>query len=317
LLNFEIISPVFNEEEGISDFLKVVNVVAKQINSANQNVLIKSIILVNDGSSDSTLQQIEASPSELNIKVINFSRNFGHQAAVWAGLQHSDSDSCVIVLDADLQDPPSEIHRMIQQIDSGMDVVLMQRITRSDSFTKKFFATLYYKLLSVLDGGKTIRQTADFFGLSVRAKEYLLLHTESIKYIRGLLTDIGLRRVVLGYDRNQRIKGSTHYTITKMFGLAVAGITGFSTKPLVLIAYMAFTGGLIGFCLISYIAILKYIGSVDMAPGFAFATTVNTFFQICTLIALAVIAIYIARITHEVKRRPDFIVESTLEIRKL
>jgi glycosyltransferase involved in cell wall biosynthesis len=316
MINFQIVSPVLNEEDGILDFIHSVAEVAINVNASGREAQIRSIILVNDGSSDSTLQRLESSSFGIDIKVVNFSRNFGHQAAVWAGLTFADKDSCVIVLDSDLQDPPKEIYRMIDQIESGIDVVLMQRISRQDSFVKKFFADLYYRLFSLLDGGKTVRQTADFFALSVRAKDFLLTHDESVKYIRGLLTEIGLRRAVLGYDRDQRKKGTTHYTITKMFGLAVAGVTGFSTKPLVLIAYLAFTGGLIGLGLISYISLLKLLGSVDMAPGFAFATIVTTFFQICNLISLAVIAVYIARITHEVKRRPEFLVESTIEFRR-
>ena len=305
-LKVDIIVPIFNEEIGIKNFLIVLENELLKIKDINFNVL-----LVNDGSEDNTVQRIQEHRFKFNAKMIRFSRNFGHQAAVWAGIESSRQNAFVIILDADLQDHPREIRSIVDAFMNQFEVVLMKRSSREDFWWKKISSTAYYKMQNALSGKNSISQVADFYGLAPKAKQALLNHRESIKYIRGLVTQLGFNLKVIEYNRLQREFGKTHYTVKKMFALAIAGITGFSIVPLLWVVYLGIIGSVLGFALIVYIVFLKFVNEQALVPGWAFATFVNTFFMISILVSLSVISVYLARIVQEQKARPIYIIKNT------
>ncbi len=308
-INVDIISPVYNEAIGVETFLVALESELSKISSVNFQVVI-----VNDGSTDSTKKILEAYPFKYRTSVIHFSRNFGHQAAVWAGIENSRAKAHVIVLDSDLQDHPKEIKKIIEAFQSNSDVVLMKRSSRKDFLWKKITSFLYYKIQNSLSGSPSLSQVADFYGLNPVAKMALLHHRESIKYIRGLVLQIGFNVKVIEYERMQRQLGTTHYTLRKMFTLAIAGITGFSVIPLLWVVYLGISGTLIGLTLIIYVLILRFIKNTELIPGWAFSTLVNTFFMVSILASLSVISIYLARIVQEQKARPIYIISEIKRI---
>jgi glycosyltransferase involved in cell wall biosynthesis len=306
-MKLDIICPVFNEEEVVGEFLRELAYSVSKLTEL-KNVDVK-IHLVDDGSSDGTIAKIEQADVNLDFRILKLARNFGHQNAVWAGLESARNNSYCIVLDSDLQDPPIEILRIVEEFYQGADVVLMQRASRGDGRIKKFFANVYYKIQGNLTGGSTVKNVGDFFGLSPRALSALLTHQESIKYIRGLVAEIGFRRSVLEYKRQRRRHGYTHYTISKMFSLAVAGITGFSVRPLLWVVYGSVFGTSLGLIFISYVLLLKLRMSDDLTPGWAFAVISSTLFSVIILSALSVISVYLARVIQELKNRPVYIID--------
>jgi glycosyltransferase involved in cell wall biosynthesis len=309
-MKLEIICPVFNEESVIATFLTELSLAINQISSPEP--LEIGVILVDDGSSDATVKTIKTRDFGINVKLICLTRNFGHQNAVWAGLESVEKDSFCIVMDSDLQDPPSEIHKIINGFNNGYEVVLMQRKSRKDKFVKAQMAKIYYKIHENLSDGSATKNVGDFFGLSPRALGALLQHKESIKYIRGLVSQIGFRKLVITYERQQRRSGYTHYTVSKMFGLAIAGITGFSIKPLIWVVKWSIFGVIIGLSFCVYVVVLKISDNQELTPGWTFAVASSTLFSVMILMSLSVISIYLARIVQELKNRPVYIIDERL-----
>ena len=304
MIKVDIVSPVFNEELGISEFLVRVEKISLSMKS---NADIR-ILLVDDGSTDKTWEIINAIKLSIPLHLVKLSRNFGHQAAVWAGLESCRADAFVIVMDSDLQDPPEAIREIIQTILTiSVDVILMRRKTRDDSYWKKFFARTFYLLQSHLTNGKIEMNVGDFFCLSPRARLALLNHKESVKYIRGLVTQIGFNQLILDFDRAKRSHGVTHYSIKQMFTLAVSGITGFTVGPLIFVVYGALFGSLVTFCMVLYILYLKLFSGVLLQPGWAFLSITLLSLSTLILLSLAIISLYLARVTQELKARPIYI----------
>ena len=308
-----IVCPVFNEEEGISFFLSECNTVLNEITSMFPSIDFE-FVLVDDGSTDGTCTTIESVTLNWPIHFIRFSRNFGHQSAVWAGLEMANEKNYVIVMDSDMQDDPKNLVAIVKQFFNGAEIVLMQRVSREDSLGKKFFAHFFYKVQQRLAGGKTIPNVGDFFGMSPQVRTALLQHKEQVKYIRGLIPSLGFRQVLLPYDRAARKHGSTHYTLSKMVGLAISGITGFSIKPLLWILYSAFLGAFVAVFFAFYVFWIKFFSHLETAPGWAFLSISSLFLAALQLISLAVMSIYISRIMEEVKARPPYIISTEVTI---
>ncbi len=310
-MKVDIVSPVFNEEAVIEVFLAELN--ESVLRLRNQFGVDIRVILVDDGSTDLTFHRIARVKTEFDLSVIRLARNFGHQNAVWAGLEAVRKESFCIVIDSDLQDPPREIEKIIDAFKNKFDVVLMQRSSRNDHLIKKVTANLYYRIHSRLTNQMIIKNVGDFFGLSPRALKALLLHQESIKYIRSLVAQLGLQRIVIQYERQQRRLGYTHYTVARMFGLAVAGVTGFSVRPLLWVVYGSILGTIVGVVFILYVLILKFGQAAALTPGWSFAVVSSTLFSVMILVGLSVISIYLARIVQELKNRPVYIVDEEEE----
>lgn len=307
-LKLSIITPVFNESESIFDFLKSVDLLS--LSTLSQIDL--ELIVVNDGSSDETTLIIEKykTNSKLTIRVISLSRNFGHQGAVWAGLEQAEPSRFVVVIDSDLQDPITEIPNILNAFREGFDVVLMQRLSRKDSFAKKITASLYYRLVAKLSGNSLERDVGDFFGLSPKAREATLKHGEVVKYLRGIIQQIGYKRIVLKYDRHPRLKGNTKYTIAKMLSLGVSGLTGFSIQPLVLSMFFSLLGVALSLFLLCYVILLNLLGKL-LPSGWSFLIVSAATLGIITLFNQAIQSLYIARLVQEAKKRPVYLIDGS------
>jgi dolichol-phosphate mannosyltransferase len=302
-MEITVVVPVYNEEEVIQSFLTELSNICQL--SASQNFKLDCLI-INDGSTDRTRVKIKELKLNMSVSILDLSRNFGHQSAVWAGLEKVSADKFVVVIDADLQDPPSEILNIVSEFKSGMDVVLMQRLSREDGIFKKFFANFYYSLNAWLTDSTDAKNIADFYGISPVARRALLQNRESVKYIRGLLFGLGFNRSIIGYHRNRRLSGRTHYSIRRMFLLALSGITGFSIKPLIWVAYFACLGSIISLCMAIYVFVIRVQSKMYLPPGWAFLSITLLILSTLILLGLAVISLYIARLTQEIKQRPIY-----------
>ena len=302
------VCPVYNEELGIKKFLEVLSSSLIPLSSIHDF----QILLVNDGSTDETVKVIQNCQSPFKINVVNLSRNFGHQAAVWCGLNECRIDSFSIVMDADLQDPPSLIGELSGLINESADVILMKRRSRIDSVWKRTFAVLFYFIQHVLTDGTLKKNVGDFFCLSPRARQTLLQYTESVKFIRGLITEIGFEPVFIEFDRKKREIGKTHYTIKQMFMLALSSITGFTIKPLILVVYGALFGSLLSIVTIFYVLYLNFISDTTLQPGWSFLAISLLWLSALILISLATLSLYLARAIQELKNRPIFTIKDKI-----
>ena len=304
-----VVAPAHNEELGISEFINQVAVMFAQLEESDW---LTRLIIVEDGSKDRTWEEILNTKNRINITQIKFSRNFGHQAAVWAGLENLQPDEFVVVMDSDLQDSPAEVLRMASKFQEGFDCIFMRRRSRQDGFIKRTVARLYYRVMSRLSSGSHMDNVGDFYGLSPRSVSSLLQNRERIKYIRGLVSQLGFRTTTLQYDRNARFAGKTNYTIGKMFGLALAGVTGFSITPLIFTVYLAAIGSLTSLLLILYVLWLKLFSGEQLQSGWAFLSIGSLLMSSFALTSLATISLYVGRIVQEVKHRPLFYVDELI-----
>lgn len=300
-----VIAPVYNENLCLHEFIQR----TKRVAEAMKDQEIKlHMLFVNDGSTDGSSQILEdASQTNEDINVIHLSSNFGHQSAVWCGLENVESNQTVIVMDCDLQDPPELIIDLVNA-SQNFDIVFTQRRTRIDKPLKKLSASIYYTLLGLLSDGNVLHNSGDFYLLSPTARRNLLLHKENVKYIRGLIANLGFNVTTLSYDRDARFAGETHYTFSKMLRLAIAGVTGFSIKPLISVSYIAIISALLTLFGATSIFLLKIFQPTQFSPGIAAIILILLILGSLILICLAVISVYVARITIEVKNRPLYII---------
>ena len=300
-----VIAPVYNENLCLREFIQRTKRVAEAMKDRE---IILHMLFVNDGSTDGSSQILEdASRANENINVIHLSSNFGHQSAVWCGLENVESNQTVIVMDCDLQDPPELIIDLVNASQNS-DIVFTQRRTRIDKPLKKLSASIYYTLLGSLSDGNVLHNSGDFYLLSPKARRNLLLHKENVKYIRGLIANLGFNVTTLSYDRDARFAGETHYTFSKMLRLAIAGVTGFSIKPLISVSYIAIISALLTLFGATSIFLLKIFQPSQFSPGIAAIILILLILGSLILICLAVISVYVARITIEVKNRPLYII---------
>ena len=306
-LKFTIVTPVYNEEASIFEFIRRISMVIEQLENEGVH---SELLLVDDGSTDSTKEMLlEAVSLSDKIQFISLAANVGHQPAVWCGLESAPINNTVIVMDCDLQDPPELIPQIVK-LALENDIVFTQRRSRRDSFAKKATASLYYRILKKLSDGKVIDNSGDFYALSPKARGALLAHRESVKYIRGLISSLGFKSTTLQFDRDARFAGKTHYSFSKMLKLAIAGVTGFSISPLIYVSYIAVFSAIFA-CIGSVVVILmKILYPSTFSPGIAAIIVVSLILGSLILTCLAILSLYIARITLEVKNRPLYIVES-------
>lgn len=297
-----IVVPMYNEQE-----------VAKEFYNRTTSVLTKlieydyEIIVVNDGSRDKTLEiLLNILREDEHVKVINFSRNFGHQAAITAGIENATGDA-IITIDADLQDPPEIIVDMIREYEKGYDIVYAKRKSRKkDTFFKRETAKLYYKILNKLSDIKIPENVGDFRLISKRVQEVFIKLPEKDRYVRGMFAWMGFNQTMVEFDRASRYAGKTKYPLSKMIKLALSGIVGFSTKPLRIIFKLGLATTFISFILMIYAIVMKILGSVE--NGWSSIMVAITFIGGIQLLSLGIVAEYIAKIYGEVKERPVYII---------
>lgn len=299
-----IIVPCYNEENSIHIFIDEVN--KKLINVCSDYELI----FIDDGSSDNTLETIKKIKMEKrqSISIISFSRNFGKEAAMAAGINAAKGEA-VTFLDCDLQDPPELLCSMIEKWRKGADVVLAKRVDRSsDSFLKRFFANAFYKIHNMLADVCIYENVGDYKLLDRRAVEALKTIKEKTRFLKGLTSWIGFNVDYVEYKRPERKAGESKFTFWKLWNYAIEGITSFSSIPLRIWTYIGSIITLFAFFRGLYIIAKILIYGVEV-PGYASLFVAIMFFGGVQLLTLGIIGEYISRIYIETKDRPLYIVK--------
>jgi len=304
-VKYSIIIPVFNEEENIQKLFERLLQVVSGLSSDFE------LIFINDGSKDNTLQLVkDLAANEPKVKYINLSRNFGHQIAVSAGL-----DAClgqrVVIIDADLQDPPELVLEMDLKMNEGYHVVFARRRKRKgESLAKLLTARLFYRLLARIASVEIPLDTGDFRIMDKKVVDVLRAMPEQNKFLRGQISWIGFKQTYVEYDRSERQGGKTGYTYGKMFRFALDGITSFSDAPLRLASWMGFVVSGVAFIALIYALWGKYVMH-NSEPGWASIIVSVLFLGGIQLISLGFIGEYLSRISSNVKQRPLYIVDET------
>lgn len=295
-----VIVPLYNEEEIVE---KTFTVLEKELKNVEHE-----LIFVNDGSKDKTREILERLlPSTPNNKLVNFSRNFGHQAAFSAGLDHAEGDA-VVIIDGDLQDPPSLIHEMLEKWREGYQVVYAQRNKRAgETIFKKFTAFAFYRIIGKLTSIDIPPDTGDYRLMDRCVVDQLKNLPERSRFLRGLVCWVGFKKIGVKYDRAERTAGSSKYPLKKMIRLALDGITGFSSSPLKISFYMGIFATLIGFGVFIWSILEKFLSPETTVPGWASLMTAIVFFSGVQLMTIGILGEYIGRIYDEVKQRPLYI----------
>ena len=271
------------------------------------------IIVVNDGSKDETLPILEKlAKDDHKLKVLSFSRNFGHQAAVTAGLKYVSGDA-IVIIDADMQDPPELIEEMLKLWEQGNEVIYGKRKTRKgESAFKLFTAKMFYKTLNALSDVEIPKDTGDFRLVDRKVVDTINELPEHNKFLRGLFSWVGYKQTAFEYERQERFAGTTKYPLKKMLKLASDGIISFSTKPLKLVGALGMISVGISVILLIY-ALISYACHLNnLSAGWTSIMVAITFFAGIQLISIWIIAEYIGRIYDESKRRPQYIIDKKI-----
>lgn len=301
----DIVVPCYNES---GNFFVLYDTIHKVFSGKNLENYTYNLIFVNDGSSDDSLQVLQRlSNQHKNVKYISFSRNFGHQLAVKAGLDNAFGDA-VISMDCDLQHPPHLIPELIQKWEEGNDVVATIRTYPADIDVKKKKTSVYfYKILNLISDVEIKDGTADFRLLDRKVVNVIRSMKENEPFLRGIVPWIGFRQTYVPYLAQKRFSGETKYTIRKMFELAIAGVTAFSIKPLYFAVYLGFLFSAISLLYIPYV-VYAFISGTKIS-GWASLIITIVFFGGIQLIILGIIGIYVGKIFKQTKSRPNYIVE--------
>ena len=305
-----VVIPMYYEEEVANECY---NRMKKNLNGLSQYDY--EIIFVNDGSKDKTLEILQdIAKQDKKVKIVSFSRNFGHQAAVTAGLKYITGD-CGIIIDADMQDPPEVIKDMIKLWEEGNEVIYAKRKKREgETAFKLFTATMFYKVLNGLSEVEIPKDTGDFRLADRKVIDVINSLPEHNKFLRGLFSWVGFKQVPFEYERKERFAGETKYPLKKMLKLATDGIIGFSTKPLKIIGGIGFISVVISVLILIY-ALLNCIFSWDViAKGWTSIMFSMTFLIGIQLMSIWLVAEYISRIYDEAKGRPQYIIDKTINI---
>lgn len=300
--------PVFNEAEGIRRFHE--ELVAA---TATRPEFGYEFVYVNDGSADGSLEVLhDLAKNDPRVRVLDFARNFGHQIAITAGIDHSHGDA-VIIMDTDLQDPPRVSLEMLDAWQAGAEIVSARRRTRQDSRFKRFTAHTYYRVLRRCAEVDIPVDTGDFRLLNRRAAEELRGYRERSRFIRGMVASMGFRQTEVLFDRDERISGETKYPLRKMLRLAADGVTSFSTVPLKLITRMGFISLGLAVIGIGYAVAMRLFFPEITVSGWTMLMVVLLFLGGLQMLSLGVIGSYVGRIYNEVQQRPLYIVRKVTQ----
>ena len=298
-----IIVPVFNEQGSIVPFMDSINNVF-----CSKDYINLEIIFINDGSNDSTLENLLSHQlSDSRIKIIDFSRNFGKEAAISAGLFHAVGD-VVVPIDVDLQAPPEIILDMFGKWQEGYEVVLAKRIDRSsDSWIKRTTATLFYRVYNKLSRVKLPENVGDFRLMDRLVVEAIKQLPESRIFMKGIFSLVGYKSTHINYTRAQRVDGDTKFGLVKLWNFALEGITSFSELPLKIWTYIGFVISLISISYALVIAVRVSVYGVDVS-GYASTIVIILFLGGIQLIGIGVLGEYLGRTYIESKRRPSYLI---------
>lgn len=270
-------------------------------------------IFVNDGSRDSSLDILkELAEHDKNVTVLSLSRNFGHQAAVTAGLDRASGDAAII-MDSDMQDPPGVCLELIKKWEEGNEIVYAQRRTRKDTVFKRFTANVYYRTLSALSSVDIPRNTGDFRLVDRKVIAVIRGMKEHDRFLRGMFSFTGFNQAAVLFDRHSRYEGKSEYTLRKMIKLAKDGIFGFSDAPLRFVSRFGFfVSGLSVLGILYALAVKLFLPEIAIS-GWTMIVVAIFFTAGVQLIMLGVIGEYIGRIYSEVRNRPNYIVAEEIK----
>lgn len=302
-----LIVPVFNEEEVLPASYARMSAAMQALTGYDYE-----IIYVNDGSRDGTMKQLRAIAKEhKEVRVISFSRNFGHQLAVTAGMDNARGDA-LIIIDADLQDPPEVIAELVKAWENGADIAYGKRLKREgETVFKKLTAFCYYRLLNAMSAYPIPLDTGDFRLLDKKVADVFLKMREHNRFLRGMSGWMGFDAVPVEYVRHERQAGKTKYTLKKMLRLAFDGILGFSYKPMSLALYAGAALGVTG--MLGFIALIIIAATIGCAP-WLWAVDGLVLINALTLAAIGVQGAYLNRIYDEVRDRPLYIAAETINL---
>lgn len=299
-----IVVPCFNEEEVISETFKRLNSFCQELKDLNVE-----IIFVDDGSKDKTRELLkEYATNDAKVKVICFARNFGHQIAVTAGIDAAHGDA-VVLIDADLQDPPEVVHQMIDKWRDGYDVVYGTRTERpGESAFKLATARSFYRLLNKLSDVPIPLDTGDFRLMSSSVVDTLRAMPERDRFVRGMVSWVGFKQTALPYKRAERFAGQSKYPLKKMLRFATDGILSFSTKPLQMSVGLGMIAAVMALIGIVYAIFLRVFTST-WVEGWTALMIAVLFIGGVQLVCIGILGEYIGRIYNEIKNRPLYVVQ--------
>jgi dolichol-phosphate mannosyltransferase len=303
-IELSVIVPLFNEEQNIGALNERIITVLASMPISNE------VIYINDGSKDKTLPLVIGLTHQFpNVKYIDFSRNFGHQQAISAGIQYAKG-KYLVIMDGDGQDPPELIPELYEKACSGFEVVYAKRKKRQgEGVLKKFTAKLFYRILAKITNIEIPLDTGDFRIIHQKVQRILNQMPEQHKYIRGQIAWIGFNQTFIEYDREERMSGQTKFTYRKMIGFAIDGISGFSTWPLKVATISGFIVSFISFMLIIYSLYQKFFGETE--KGWTSLNISVLFIGGIQLIGIGILGEYLGRVSENVKNRPHFIVRDS------
>lgn len=308
-----IVIPAYNEEANIRLFYEaIVPILDGPLSSYDAEILF-----VNDGSRDSTLDRLkELAAQDPRVKIISFSRNFGHQAAITAGLNRASGDA-IITMDADLQDPPSLLPKLVEKWEEGCQIVYARRTGRSDGSFKRVTADLYYRILARVSDVAIPRQVGDFRLVDRIVLNNLIRLGEHDRYLRGMVAWLGFRHTFVEFDRPNRIHGETHYPLRKMLKLAMDGLLNFTFLPLKIGFWIGLFSSLLAGTFLVYMLVDTLVQTpfrMDYYPLYKWLTVILLGFVGTQFIFLWILGEYIGRIYNDVRKRPLYVVGEEINL---
>ena len=301
-MKISFIIPCYNEEQNVKEIYSQIGIYIPEGFS-------KEVLFIDDGSSDHTLQNLKDLAAEnTDISFISFSRNFGHQSAIKAGLDFADGDA-VIMMDSDMQHPPSLIPDLVKMWKSGFDIVYtVRKDTNDESQMKKITSRVFYRLLNAMSNVHIPAGTADFRLVDRKVADKLRELNEIDVFWRGLISWVGFKQAAIEYYPAARKFGASKYSLRRMLRLGMHGITSFSDKPLLFGLYLGFIISLCSFAYIVY-ALMIYFFSGEAVSGWASTIISNLFLGGVQLMLMGLIGLYVGRIFRQVKNRPHYIIK--------
>ena len=305
-----IVIPVYNEE-------KVLEISYNKIRNILENIqkYDYEIIFINDGSKDNTLSILERISNENEkVKILSFSRNFGQEAALTAGLKCVSGDA-IVIIDADLQDPPELITEMLSLWEQGNEVIYGKRKRRKgESAFKLLSAKMFYKTLNALSDVEIPKDTGDFRLVDRKVVDVINSMPEHNKFLRGLFSWVGFKQYAYEYKRDERAAGNSKYPFKKMWKLATDGIISFSTKPLKLVGGLGIMTIVLSICILIYSLISFALKLNNLTPGWTSIMVAITLFSGVQLLSIWIMSEYISRIYDETRKRPEYIIDKKINI---
>ena len=303
---YSIIAPIYNEEGNIQTLYDRICQVMDSTGEAWE------LVTINDGSRDTSLELLEAlTTKDPRIRIVNFARNFGHQTAVTAGLDYASGEA-VVIIDADLQDPPEMILEMIERWKAGYHVVYAVREERKgESWFKLLTAKIFYRLIYLITDVDIPLDTGDFRLMDEKVVHVLRKMREHNRFIRGMTSWVGFKQTGISYVREARQWGETKYPLSKMVRFAMDAITGFSYFPLQIMVYVSFVLGILAVLAIPIVSILRLIVGFDFLGGQVTTIILLLIIGAFQLFFLFILGQYVARIYDEARGRPLYVVATT------